>query len=694
MSLLQRLFTRAPELPAPRPGAVKQAMLWLIGSPVETQPIKTREQMLSAYAGWVYAAASTLAQDVRANPWAMWRRVGRRREDWEQVEEVPPIFRRPNGLQTWGDFIELTQLHLDLAGEAYWHIITGNGNRVQGVQLVYPHWVEQPLMDANGRITGWRVAVPGRAHFVLPAEDVVFLRYPHPMDPLKGASPVEAFALSHDMDIYSRAYSSTLLKNRATPELVISSEQELDPEQSDQIRENWVDRYRDPRNGPAVLGRGAKVQAVGVSLRDMEFAALANLSRDQILAIYKVPAAKVGLTTDFNRANAESADATYKENAVLPRLRRIEEAINTYLLPRLYPAREAERLYYEFENPVDDDREFVLRRAETMLRMGAITYNRFRDMLGEDPLDGEGEVYSLPLGIKLVDKLEAGAGGPEPLPEPEPQQEDAERSQGPRRQPRALHPSAAMELAELRFLRAQDPLERSLRSEARAIFTREQKAVMARLRQEGLRAVETRDWVDDVLKESGRDWDDTLRQYIERGLREGWLLFGAEVGDSIAFDIYQQEAVAFARRRAGAAVTEITETTRLGVRQVITEAVERGHSLDATLRNIAELYDGFKGQRAQVIARTETAMAVNAGKEAHASEIESRLGIELLKTWVATADERTRESHLAANGQTVRRGEPFEVGGAYLQHPGDPNGPGREIIQCRCTMVFSEVGDD
>lgn len=54
----------------------------------------------------------------------------------------------------------------------------------------------------------------------------------------------------------------------------------------------------------------------------------------------------------------------------------------------------------------------------------------------------------------------------------------------------------------------------------------------------------------------------------------------------------------------------------------------------------------------------------------------------------STPDARTRETHRDADGQRVRVGEPFTVGDAKLDYPGDPVGPPGEVINCRCSMAF------
>jgi hypothetical protein len=60
------------------------------------------------------------------------------------------------------------------------------------------------------------------------------------------------------------------------------------------------------------------------------------------------------------------------------------------------------------------------------------------------------------------------------------------------------------------------------------------------------------------------------------------------------------------------------------------------------------------------------------------------------KTWLATDDERTRETHSDADGQEVPIDQPFQVGDDELMYPGDPEGSDGEVINCRCTLIYSD----
>lgn len=99
--------------------------------------------------------------------------------------------------------------------------------------------------------------------------------------------------------------------------------------------------------------------------------------------------------------------------------------------------------------------------------------------------------------------------------------------------------------------------------------------------------------------------------------------------------------------------------------------------------------------RAVTVARTETIAAVNAGVYRSAQlDAEARGDVAPFKQWISTADPRTRPTHVAADKQRTLLSEPFRVGGAQLLFPGDPRGPGNEVINCRCSLFPVVLGEE
>lgn len=139
-------------------------------------------------------------------------------------------------------------------------------------------------------------------------------------------------------------------------------------------------------------------------------------------------------------------------------------------------------------------------------------------------------------------------------------------------------------------------------------------------------------------------------------------------------------------RRIRAQISEID-------RQLDDPATARGDkaALRARKRALWQQHDESLHEwqwKARRIARTETHGATEGGALAGALAVEAAGGQAHYKRWAATSDERTRGTHVVAEGQIVKLREAFTVGRAKLQHPGEAGGPADEVIQCRCTTFF------
>ena len=95
--------------------------------------------------------------------------------------------------------------------------------------------------------------------------------------------------------------------------------------------------------------------------------------------------------------------------------------------------------------------------------------------------------------------------------------------------------------------------------------------------------------------------------------------------------------------------------------------------------------------RAETIARTETLRNVHAGVTAAYDQAIARGDLDadqLEKEWIHAGGGRfSRPEHVALDGTMVGWGEAFDVGGARMQHPGDPAGGAENTANCRCTFA-------
>lgn len=121
----------------------------------------------------------------------------------------------------------------------------------------------------------------------------------------------------------------------------------------------------------------------------------------------------------------------------------------------------------------------------------------------------------------------------------------------------------------------------------------------------------------------------------------------------------------------------------------VTQGILQGESIPDIVKRTRSIF-GMNRAAAFRAARTATTSAECAGRVSSYRRAE-RLGIDLMQEWMATVDPRTRPSHVALDGERVAVGEEFSNG---LRFPGDPQGPGREVYNCRCTLVAAVDGID
>lgn len=200
---------------------------------------------------------------------------------------------------------------------------------------------------------------------------------------------------------------------------------------------------------------------------------------------------------------------------------------------------------------------------------------------------------------------------------------------------------------------------------------------------------------DPALGDEGR-WRTELETDVDGYLSGMTVRFGNSAGEAIAAAVgvtLGPDNPAFNAAHARVADALRARTVRIAnwsdevadqIRDTVAEGEQAGLSISAISQTLLDLVDGEGASWAERIARTEVTGAANEA----ALNAADQSGVVQQKQWLATPDERTRESHADADGQIVDLGDQFEVGDSALDFPGDPGGDAGETINCRCTMLL------
>ena len=208
--------------------------------------------------------------------------------------------------------------------------------------------------------------------------------------------------------------------------------------------------------------------------------------------------------------------------------------------------------------------------------------------------------------------------------------------------------------------------------------------------------------LDLILKylagESLDTWRKTFQPVIEALIEQQGEMLNAAFG--MQFDIENVFATESFRDYLIKFAQQIAQTTNDDITAMLGQAMHEGWSIPKMQTALETMFEKYMNggdltdeerawfetrmpdYRRENIARTETIRSSNLGS----TEIYKGWGA-WGSEWLATMDDRVRDTHAEANGQIRPFGAPFEVGGEKLLYPGDPNGSAGNVCSCRCTTV-------
>ena len=123
------------------------------------------------------------------------------------------------------------------------------------------------------------------------------------------------------------------------------------------------------------------------------------------------------------------------------------------------------------------------------------------------------------------------------------------------------------------------------------------------------------------------------------------------------------------------------------VRNAVAQGIIQGESVEEVGDRLTGELATSNATKMDMFARTAVNGAQNAGRMDRLHEAEE-MGIEVKKKWLATLDQRTRDTHQALDGQEQPIDEPFVVDGMKIDYPGDPFAPPELVYNCRCTLTY------
>lgn len=665
---------------------------------------------------WVYKAVYAISSNAASLPIAL------RKGDWRigemtyDAQILNILNRKANPAQDAFSFRFMlsSQLLLSQRG-AFVEVIRNRMDETVALVLLPPQYTF-PVPDPDVFVSGFSVEYPNTPKRIIDAKDVLWFRFPHPIDPFKSLTPLESAGLAIEYDYYARVYNRNFMVNDGRPGGILLINGDIEDEQAEEIQR----RFRGS-SGSNIGGAGRTTvmsaesgQWIDTSTnqRDAQYIEARQMNKEEILLSFGVPESVIGNAANRTFANADVELEVFWRETMLPHLTllergfdRLDEDQSTYFSYDLSSVAILSR----------DDRERASFHLEE-LKQGAISIDEYRELTGREGV-GIDELL-IPTNLSPVVMQTNPSGTPEngaplnpnqrpgrrpndqpdeQLPNATPSTRTDERIESTNEPvPRSIFMPPLTPLAHdideskeidsvgSRRVSQINRLEQSVGLQVGSLLKRQERVVMEKAASkrvkekwdsgEGIKASEIFDievW-DKQLITDAKTWVGSV-------FLDGAIEIASQKMESINPDDVSLEDLMSPRIKA---VSAINQTTLKNIEKIILEHRSKSHQ-EFVLALRAWFSQAF-ANRVKMISRTEVGGTFNAGLLWAAK----KLGY-TKKIWVHKAGDNSRGDHMELSGQEVGIDEPFIIDGKSVMYPGDTEAPASVNMNCSCTLLFA-----
>ena len=633
----------------------------------------------------VRACVLRVANDIAQLPVVFETQSG---EDWKPLRRtngnIVDVWQKANPEQTSFELVRDLHAQLKASGNAYLVMEDFGTRRVQELWLMPPQFV-QPIVGDHRRPEAY-VFIRGGRRESIPAENVIHFKGYNPDFEPVGASDLETAELEYSTRYDVGRLMQAFVRNGGMPAgywkatTTAGKPIALTEPQVNQMKARLDRLYAGIRNAfRAHIVSDLEFDRAGLTPDEMKLMEIATLSDETICRALGVPPWLVGIKEKASgisdKGGAAKADMrVYWQNTIMPETAMRDAILTEKLAPRFG---NGIRVRTDYSTVQDLNESLIANAANAVSLVGKVlTSNEMRASVGKPPRP-EPEADRLYLLVTPPDPAKADPGSPPAAKDGAPADEKPARAAermidgDTKREERRRAASANLR----RY-------ERKLETAFGEMLQRQRDRICTALENRQGRALSKRSIdIDEIVMPDPEDEDAIAR--ILAGLI-------ADRGEEALADLALELEMAFnAQRTSGwikanaqRVLTQVDETTREAVREVMAQSLSLNESMSQLVERIRALPE-FDNARAALIARTESTGAYNyASREAWAQS-----GVVMKQEWLSARDSAARDTNAEADGQVVNLDETFRVGEDELEYPGDPAGDPSEVCNCRCTTL-------
>lgn len=616
-----------------------------------------------AYKWWVFTAVSTIAWGVASLQ--------------KQIvsENEKQIKHEYEKLITYS-LLEAITSHLKIFGACYIYKVM-SWRSILKLHILQPNLVSQKV-DNFWQVIGYVYSIQGR-EITFEKEEIIPILNFSPFDSWwfkkKWYSDMQAAAIAIYTDDSASKWNWRFFKNSARPDFILETEKEIKPETVKQMYEDWARKYAwtDNAHKTAILHSWLKARELSPSQKEMDFVESRKFSRDEILWIFKVPKAILGLWEGAGGSmNIRSYQEIFARNAILPVTMAIQDAFNEYMFKWIW--------MFEFIWVIPADEKQVLSDWTNWI----VTLNEARTARWYKPREWGDKTYHELMWLTVTDTTET-----KPTEQKDPQKDDSKKSLD----SLAWYMAKAMtkwtdESNDLRVKVRDKRLKKYdilIQKAVNEVFEKQMDDVIEWVKETKWLQLELPDFSQYKLL-----WQIKLAWIFKKIINEEGQIAIEEVKVDSVFKTWAPEVVKLVQSTLWNLQKSADKTTVDRLKKIFSSAIDEGIWAQETKNRIRDEFKNFSERRSEAIARTETVRLSN-----DASVIAwEQSGVVEAKKWWTALDDRVAPFDKSLHGKVIKLKENFfkkwdvlEVDGQKMKMDySDISSPPLHP-NCRCTLI-------
>lgn len=644
---------------------------------------------LDSYEGIVYACISAISEEVGNYKPLIHKPKG---DELVQIKQHPllelldnPQPDEPAGISTY-ELFEATQSFIELTGECFWYKVLGEyTKKPKAIYILRPDRMGIDV-DDNGDINGYFLRRSVGEPIPFEVEEIEHFKMFNPKNPYRGYGTIEASSDYIATERNTSKFTSNFFGNNAGLSGVLSVKGEVTKNAFKKFVTQWREKYQGVDNAGkvAILRESdATFTKVGLGLNELDMTALRKMTIDEVLLMFRVPKAMLGISDEsgLGRASVETLEYIFTKRVVDPKMRRIDSVIQR-MVDRHW---RDEKLIISHDNIVPSDKEFELKERQAGVDVW-LTRNEIREEDGLEDMDGGGNLRaplsSVPIDFDLSD---TGKSVKTITLKKTPEADTSKKKDS---EPVAKANNS--ETFRLSLMRNQLAYERKYKKSINKVLKSQEQETITNLEAFAGKMLK-KDLAQILfnLSDAVEQFDQAqypvlLDMYATQGALA--LIFAGDEESDFVITQQAEKAMHESTRRMA---KNYNQETIDRLTDTLSEGLANGEALGKLKKRVAEVYEEARGYRAERISRTETLKASNSAT----NFAYKQTGYVKAKQWFANPDHCSfcdtldgkivgLDDNFANMGETIEGDEGASYAVDYENVGTPPIHP-----NCRCTII-------